>query len=211
MVRGGLSMGRIAVARRSLTLLVGALLLVPRAAAAAVTQPPPGGEVMPQATGATEIALVTSRGFSSDAVTLSGLFKYFAGGADGALDPVNDASTTPGSFSPQCGLKAEIVLKGGACSNALGCAPEGDLSLRSACEYLVCEHSVPGLPINANPTRPPVQFGLVRIAGSNAGSGLAQPCWGAWVVVLVASGQKSESEQARPFGGAKVRLAGTTG
>jgi hypothetical protein len=39
-------------------------------------------------------------------------------------------------------------------------APEGDLSLRSACEYFVWEHCVVGVPIKAKPTRPPVQFGL---------------------------------------------------
>ena len=55
-----------------------------------VTQPPPGNEVMPLPTPAAEVSVVTSRGFSADAVTLAGLFKY-SGGADSAIDPVRDA------------------------------------------------------------------------------------------------------------------------
>jgi hypothetical protein len=93
---------------------------MPRVAAGMVAQPPPGNEVMPQATVAGEVAIVTSRGFPADAVTLAGLFKYFAGGADSAIDPVRDAQITPGTFSPACGLTAAIVLDGGACKSALG-------------------------------------------------------------------------------------------
>ena len=103
-------------------ILLGAITgsLVMARPAAAVTQPPPDNTVMPQSTSAVEVSLTVSRGFPSDAVTLGGLFKYFAGGADAQLDPVKDASTTPGSFPAQCGFKAQIVLKGGACKSALG-------------------------------------------------------------------------------------------
>jgi len=104
--------------RISSAAIAGALLLA--RPAAAVTQPPPDNTVMPQPTSAAEVSITVSRGFSSDAVTLGGLFKYFAGGVDAQIDPVKDASTTPGSFPAQCGFKAQIVLKGGACKNALG-------------------------------------------------------------------------------------------
>ncbi len=85
-----------------------------------VTQPPPGNEVMPQPTGAPEVDIVRSRGFPADAITLAGLFKYFRGGADSAIDPVRDAQITPGTFSPSCGLTVALVLLGGGCKSALG-------------------------------------------------------------------------------------------
>jgi hypothetical protein len=88
--------------------------------AAAVTEPFPDNTTVPQPSSAAEVSLTVSRGFPSDAVTLGGLFKYFAGGADAQIDPVKDASTTPGSFPARCGFKTQIVLKGGACKNAFG-------------------------------------------------------------------------------------------
>jgi len=83
-------------------------------ASAMVNQPT--GEAMPQPTGAAEIGVVTSRGFPADAVTLAGLFKYQME----MIDPVKDAYTTPGTFSPQCGFTGELVLRGGACKLAFG-------------------------------------------------------------------------------------------
>jgi MYXO-CTERM domain-containing protein len=97
---------------------IGGVLLAASSAHAAVTQP--DITPLPQPTPSTEISLVTSRGFSADADTLAGLFKYFNGGADAAIDPINDAATTPGIFPGQCGFKVQIVLKGGACKNAFG-------------------------------------------------------------------------------------------
>jgi MYXO-CTERM domain-containing protein len=97
---------------------IGGVLLAASSAGAAVTQP--DSTPLPQPTPSTEISLVTSRGFSADADTLAGLFKYFNGGADAAIDPINDAATTPGIFPGQCGFKVQIVLKGGACKNAFG-------------------------------------------------------------------------------------------
>ena len=93
---------------------------LPRVAAGMVSQPPPGNEVMPLATGENEVAIVRARGFPDDAVRLAGVFKYFAGGADSAIDPVRDAQLTPGTFSPTCGLTVALVLNGGGCRNALG-------------------------------------------------------------------------------------------
>jgi MYXO-CTERM domain-containing protein len=97
-------------------------------ARAAVNQPPPGNEPMPVPTGMNEWSIWTSRGFPMDAGTLAGLFKYHAinvngvmtAGGDITIDPVRDARTTPGAFSPQCGLSGTIVLRGGGCKNALG-------------------------------------------------------------------------------------------
>ncbi len=99
---------------------IGGVLFAASSAGAAVTQPVPDSTAIPQPSSSTEISLVTSRGFSAEADTLAGLFKYFNGGADAALDPTNDAATTPGSFPAQCGFKVQIVLKGGACKNGLG-------------------------------------------------------------------------------------------
>src|SRR3954452_3901234 len=88
--------------------------LLPRVAAGMVTQPAPGNEVMPQATSTAEVGIVTSRGFPADADTLAGGFKYFAGDADRAIDPVRDAQITPGTFSPACGLTVAIAIGGNA-------------------------------------------------------------------------------------------------
>lgn len=90
----------------------------PVPARAAVTQL--DGTIVPQPSGAAEISVVTSRGFAASADTLSGLFQSFAGGVDRGLNPVADASTTPGNFDPTCGLQVSIVLKGDGCQNALG-------------------------------------------------------------------------------------------
>ena len=113
-------MSKMTTLRRGISLGAIAVTLLVAWPAAAVTQPPPDNTVMPQPTSAAEVSVTVSRGFPSDAVTLGGLFKYFAGGADAQIDPVKDASTTPGSFPAQCGFKAQIVLKGGGCQNALG-------------------------------------------------------------------------------------------
>jgi MYXO-CTERM domain-containing protein len=109
---------RIAAIARALLGAPLGVLLAASSAGAAVTQP--DATPLPQPTPSTEISLVTSRGFSADADTLVGLFKYFAGGADAAIDPINDAATTPGIFPAECGFKVQIVLKGGACKNAFG-------------------------------------------------------------------------------------------
>ena len=66
-------------------------------------------------------------------------------------------------------------------------------SFSSACEYLVCGHWLPATPISAKPICPPFQFGLVRMLPANSGSGSSHECWGAWLVMRVASGQKSLS------------------
>jgi MYXO-CTERM domain-containing protein len=91
-------------------------------ARAMVTQP--NGDAAPQPTPAAEISVITSRGFPADADTLAGLFKYHmingVAGGDATMDPTRDAHTTPGTFSPQCGLSGTIVDHGGSCKNALG-------------------------------------------------------------------------------------------
>jgi len=103
---------------------LGAVFLLPSPLAIArVTQP--SGEVMPLPVPANEInCCVTGRGFAADAITLAGLFKYHLynglAGGDIMIDPIADAHTTPGTFSPQCGLSGTIVLHGGGCKNPLG-------------------------------------------------------------------------------------------
>ncbi|HXU03842.1 MAG TPA: DUF4114 domain-containing protein [Polyangia bacterium] len=104
---------------------------------AGVTQP--SGEVMPQAVNKPELDVICSRGFpdgrtvaqrmgscgnltmsytpEQSADSLLGLFTYNQ--EAGLVDPVRDAYTTPGTFSPQCGLTGTIVLHGGVCQNAL--------------------------------------------------------------------------------------------
>lgn len=116
----------------AVTLAFGAAASSP--ALAAVTQPPPGNEPMPQMTGMAEVALVMSRGFPADAVTLAGLFRYNL--EDGMLDPVRDAYKTPGTFSPQCGLTGTIVLKGGGCKNPLGWYNASDPPVRPAANQI---------------------------------------------------------------------------
>ena len=97
---------RLAFALSLCFLLVAALLA--NDARATVNQPPPGNEPMPVPTGMNEYSIWVARGFPMDAGTLAGLFKYHSingvAGGDIAIDPVRDAHTTPGAFSPQCGL-----------------------------------------------------------------------------------------------------------
>jgi hypothetical protein len=104
-------------------LLAALLILLSRPAVATVNQPT--GESMPQPANPSEImCCVTGRGFPAAADTLAGLFMYHqiggVAGGDTDLDPTLDAHTTPGTFSPQCGLSGTIVLHGGGCKNALG-------------------------------------------------------------------------------------------
>lgn len=51
-----------------------------------------------------------------DAITLQGLFKF----RGEQIDPVKDARTAPGYFSPACGFSGELVLRGGDCEISFG-------------------------------------------------------------------------------------------
>lgn len=51
-----------------------------------------------------------------DAITLQGLFKW----RGETLDPVKDAKTAPGYFSPSCGFSGQLLLMGGNCKVAFG-------------------------------------------------------------------------------------------
>lgn len=51
-----------------------------------------------------------------DAITLQGLFKW----RKEVLDPVKDAKTGPGYFSPACGFSGQLLLMGGNCKVAFG-------------------------------------------------------------------------------------------
>ncbi len=51
-----------------------------------------------------------------DAITLQGLFKW----RGEKLDPVADAKTAPGYFSPACGFQGQLLLMGGNCKVAFG-------------------------------------------------------------------------------------------
>jgi hypothetical protein len=53
---------------------------------------------------------------NGDAFTLQGLFKW----RGEQIDPIADATTSPGHFFPGCGFKAELVLRGGSCDAVLG-------------------------------------------------------------------------------------------
>ncbi|WP_242515409.1 hypothetical protein [Sorangium cellulosum] len=74
------------------------------------------GTTLPQPVPENEVGLVTGRGFPEHAVTLEGLFDER--GED--IDPVADAGTEPGVFSPLCGFTGELVLRGGGCKVAFG-------------------------------------------------------------------------------------------
>jgi hypothetical protein len=102
------------------TTLAFLFLVLSTSAQAAVTEPPippaTTGESVPQPTPAAETGVVMSRGFTAMDVTLDGLFKS----RGETIDPVKDAQTTPGMFSPQCGFTGEFVLHGGGCPVGLG-------------------------------------------------------------------------------------------
>ena len=51
-----------------------------------------------------------------DAITLQGLFKWRGEN----IDPVKDAKTTPGYFSPTCGFSGQLLLMGGNCNVSFG-------------------------------------------------------------------------------------------
>jgi hypothetical protein len=106
------------VLRAAVWLAASALLTAPDRAAAEVRQPT--GELMPQPVRSEELGIPTSRGFQPlggfSVVTLEALFL-----AQGEmLNPQRDAQTTPGTFSPLCGFKGQLVLRGGRCHLALG-------------------------------------------------------------------------------------------
>jgi hypothetical protein len=108
-----------AVPTRFLFAIGGLTLLFGTAARATVMEP--DGTPMPQPANPAEVTEMMSRGFPADSVTLPGLFMYNEiNGGDPGLDYIKDAHTTPGTFSPQCGLAGYIVLHGGGCRNALG-------------------------------------------------------------------------------------------
>ncbi len=90
------------------------LLLFPPPASALVSQPT--GEMMPNPAPMSEVGIGTSRGFPDDAVTLAGLFKY----RNEMLRPIEDARTTPGTFSPKCKFTGQLVLRGGGCHVGFG-------------------------------------------------------------------------------------------
>ncbi|WP_233561634.1 hypothetical protein [Sorangium cellulosum] len=108
-------MPRRRAARAALSLFLSLAPLAGAAPASAAVQQLDGTR-LPTAVGAAELGLVTSRGFPADAVTLDGLFMYR--GED--IDPIADASTEPGVFSPLCGFTGELVLRGGGCKVAFG-------------------------------------------------------------------------------------------
>jgi hypothetical protein len=51
-----------------------------------------------------------------DAITLQGLFKW----RGEKIDPVKDAKTAPGYFSPACGFSGQLLLMGGNCQVSFG-------------------------------------------------------------------------------------------
>jgi hypothetical protein len=53
---------------------------------------------------------------TNDAITLQGLFKF----RGEKLDPVANARTAPGHFSPSCGFSGQLLLRGGNCEITFG-------------------------------------------------------------------------------------------
>ncbi|HEY4105777.1 MAG TPA: hypothetical protein VGM44_17880, partial [Polyangiaceae bacterium] len=53
---------------------------------------------------------------TGDAITLQGLFKW----RHETIDPVKDAKTGPGYFSPTCGFQGQLLLLGGNCKVSFG-------------------------------------------------------------------------------------------
>jgi len=96
------------------------LLALPATARAAVTEPPipPStmGIAVPQPSPSVELSVVTSRGFTMMDGTLPGLFTS----RGEVIDPVKDAQTAPGTFSPHCGFTVRIVLEAGSCPMGVG-------------------------------------------------------------------------------------------
>jgi len=85
-----------------------------------VTEPPiqgaTTGETVPYPSSSAELGVVTSRGFSSGAATLKGLFTS----RGETLDPVKDAQTNPGTFSPRCEFTGQLLMRAGGCLIGLG-------------------------------------------------------------------------------------------
>jgi hypothetical protein len=106
------------------TWLAASLALVslglPATARATVTEPPimgtTTGESVPKPAYAGEVTVVMQRGFTAMDVTLPGLFNS----RGDTIDYIKDAQTTPGTFSPQCGFTAQLILRGGSCQVGLG-------------------------------------------------------------------------------------------
>ncbi|MES1210116.1 MAG: MopE-related protein, partial [Pseudomonadota bacterium] len=138
--RGGARAAALAVA-------IGALVET-TPATAVVTQPT--GEMMPSATPPNEVTIVVQRGFTADTVTLEGLFSY----RGEALQPVRDAHTTPGTFSPMCGFTGQLVLRGGGCHLGLGWynVTPGSTTPPPAAEiYLLVPAQLPRCPMPIDP------------------------------------------------------------
>jgi MYXO-CTERM domain-containing protein len=115
-------------------------------AQADVFQPAPDSTLMPQLPNAAETTVVLSRGFKADADSLTGLFQNFNGGMDYWLDPVGDASATPGSFPGQCGFKVQIVLRASACQNAFGWYNATDPATKPSVIYPIVPASLTAAP-----------------------------------------------------------------
>jgi MYXO-CTERM domain-containing protein len=123
-----------------------ALSAVATSAQADVFQPAPDSTLMPELPNAAETTVVVSRGFKADADSLTGLFQNFNGGMDYWLDPVGDASTTPGSFPGQCGFKVQIVLRASACQNAFGWYNATDPATKPSVIYPIVPASLTAAP-----------------------------------------------------------------
>ena len=71
----------------------------------------------PTSASRTNTTVTTSPTFvDGDAITLQGLFKF----RGEQLDPVKDAKTGPGYFSPACGFAGQLLLRGGDCEVSFG-------------------------------------------------------------------------------------------
>lgn len=123
-----------------------AVVAAPAGARATVTEPPISGssvgETVPKPSTAIEISVVTARGFSSAAATLPGLFAS----RGETIDYVKDAQTSPGTFSTECGLTGQLVMRGGGCALALGwynATPEATTAPPSAEIYPIIPAAIP--------------------------------------------------------------------
>jgi MYXO-CTERM domain-containing protein len=101
-----------------------------------------------------------------DAITLSGLFKF----RGEQIDPVADARTSPGYFSPSCGFAGQLVLRGGDCEVSFGWYNVDDPNSTTAPS---ADEIYPFMPLEGSTItadlacQPPLQNGFCPLAWDN--------------------------------------------
>ena len=187
---------------RAAALLACAALTLSGSAQAQVFQTDPAKTPLPQPVGSNELGLVTGswaynrmtdvnrdpaganisgKKFGDfyptfedgDAITLKGLFKF----RGEQIDPVTDAKTTPGYFSPTCGFSGQLLLRGGDCEVSFGWYNVEDpnsTTAPSAAEIFPFIPTPPAMPTDPPSTitrdlncQPPLANGFCPLAWDN--------------------------------------------